>query len=253
MNFPMFLPATFLLLSASLVCCVIDSISFSKYYYDSANSKCTSQLASKEVKALPGFKSTALACSLTCKNDPVCDFFLIKGANCVIYLGAAPPGSPEPPTPNFIEAYQRGVASDLSLYKTITSAGSLVGFPVPFSSLVDGVMCGRSDQYSCPCTDTNKNAFIRTDLGSSYNIRKVVITPSFGTKASSLKSIVIYIGDTGSYQTDTFALQRNTSYVTPYTAETFNVNGQGRYVTIYRSYSVGGSICICHLQIHGFS
>ncbi|XP_064101030.1 uncharacterized protein LOC135211718 [Macrobrachium nipponense] len=114
-------------------------------------------------------------------------------------------------------------------------------------------MCGRTDQYSCPCTDVNKNAFIRTDLGSSYNIRKVVITPSFGTRAPSLKSIVIYIGDTGSYQTDTFALQRNTSYVTPYTAETFNVNGQGRYVTIYRSYSVGGSICICHLQIHGFS
>lgn len=224
---------------------------YKKFYFYDGNAPCLNAL--QEIDVINCIFAPPVFCGLKCGFNPLCTFFRILGTKCQLYQGQPPPGVSEDAEGLLGEAYSQGGAPprDLALHATVSSIDQLASFLAPYSDLVNGVVCGRVDQYSCPCTKASTQPYITIDLGSPRDITSVVITPSFSYKTSSFKNIDIHIGNTGSYATDTLVAHRNSDSVAAYTPQTFSVDARGQYVSIHKTYSSGGSLCLCHVQVFG--
>ncbi|XP_042205570.1 uncharacterized protein LOC121854838 [Homarus americanus] len=160
-----------------------------------------------------------------------------------------------------IMAHTNGtILEDLALNAEVTGIPNHTDYPVPYSALVDGTLGTRTSKYDCPTTEASKDPHITINLRQEKTITLIVVTASISHRAPNFKSLEIYVGNTGNYAQDSLITTTNTVQSYPISPTVpkgsqspilLGLAATGQYITFHKTYSSGGSIALCHVQVYG--
>ncbi|XP_066938964.1 uncharacterized protein [Macrobrachium rosenbergii] len=156
----------------------------------------------KSINFSSAMTSATTPCANICNKDDACALFATKGNVCTLYNLTLSATTPCALGASGTRAFTKYLGTDIALHKSVQYSTFAPGNIAPFSELTSDRTSYNDDHHYCPCTQYLANSWIRVDLGQTYKIARVDVTVSFQLREGYFRTVNIYVGETGDWQSD---------------------------------------------------